>query len=260
MIPVRKLLLISGCLALLAGSTAIPVASAATTTREALFPAIGTYEPSGGVNLHGETVPADIVTINPSGLPRFEVLVQYTNHTSSIQTDNCLLPNGHVKTPDDTWLTVNKKVILKAIDSTCSQEPGYKNVLAPGQTDTYFVAFPLPPALGATVQLSSLFGNSKGGVSRFYTAPFNPYTRTTGLRVVKFRPSSKAAIQLLLDGKDLYLDGKDLANTIKGVKAFGGESISILDANLILPWIGCGNAACVRKLTPSPYLPEISRG
>jgi hypothetical protein len=254
---IRKLVTAAGLTGTLAAIVAATPAVAAPAASAALFPAAGTYSPAATVALATESVQADIVTITPSGLPRFEVIIQYTNDTSSVETDSCVLPNGHVKAPGDTWLTINGKVTLKGTDSTCGEEPGYKDVLAPGQTDTYFVAFPLPPALGASVQLSSLFGNSSGNVSRHYTAPFNPYASTAGLRIVPFRPSPSAVAELVLQGRDLYLDGKDLYDTLKGIGGFGGESISVLDVPLISPWLACSNAACVRSLTPSPYLPEL---
>jgi hypothetical protein len=261
MIPIRRLLLITGCLALLVGgavSTALPA-------NAALFPAIGTYQPSSGqalqvgVPFHGEVVTADIVTINPRGAPRFEIIVQYTNDTSSFQTDDCVLPNGHLKVPSDTRLIINGKVTLKGIDSTCGKQPRYKDVLAPGQTDTYFVAFPLPPALGAIVQVSSLFGTSTGGVARYTSAPFDPYTSTTTLKITKFS-LSPAVVQVLLDAHDLWTDGRDMVNNLSGIEVFGHESITVLDANLLLPWVACpiNNQQCVLNSTPAPYLPVIT--
>lgn len=255
----HRLSLVGACLALIVGGVVAATVPANAAPTE-LFPAIGTYT-DGNVVFGGEYVVADTVTINPGGLPRFEVLVQYTNDSDSLQTDNCVLPNGHLKTPSDTWLTihgVNGTVTLKGIDSTCGDFPRYKDVLAPGQTDTYFVAFPLPPAIGTTIQISSLFSNGNGGVERVYTDSFNPYASTTTLTIYKFQLTA-AALQLLLDARDLWTDGHDLVNNLRGMEVFGHESISVLDAaNLILPWVACGNQECVLHMTPTPYLPEMS--
>jgi hypothetical protein len=251
---IRKIV-IAGAV-LLAGTLATaPAAHAAP----AAFPAIGTYTPSPGVNLDGETVLADIVTITPAGLPRFVVLVQVTNTSSSVQTINCVLPNGHVKTASDSWMRIirgNRRVTLKAVDSTCGEQPGFSDPLAPGQTGTYFVAFPLPPALGTRIQLSSLFGNSSGGVSRYWSNPFDPYAGTTGLQIVQ------APAPPLIDFFHLGEDGWDLATTIHAIEVLGFDGETILDVNLIAPWNACpvGDYTCLQNELPTPYLPLMQNG
>jgi hypothetical protein len=257
---IRKLIIAGGLVALLVGAIATATPAAATTARAALFPAIGTYLPSAGTHMGDETVQADVVTINPSGLPRFEVWLSYTNDTSSVQTLTCALTSGQVKTASDTWLTINGTVTLKGIGSTCSEQPGYKDVLAPGQTGTFFTAFLLPPALGTSVQLSSLFSSSSGSTVRYYTAPFNPYAASTaGLLVVALHGSLGRAIEKILNTRDIYNDGKELWDTIRGAGAFGfEESINILDVQLLDPWEACPDTACViHTLGSHPYVPEL---
>jgi hypothetical protein len=67
---------------------------------------------------------------HPGRAPRFVVLVQVTNTSSSVQTINCVLPNGHVKTASDTWMRIirgNHRVTLKAVDSTCGEQPRFSD-------------------------------------------------------------------------------------------------------------------------------------
>jgi hypothetical protein len=211
------------------------------------------------VNLDGETVLADIVTITPAGLPRFVVLVQVTNTSSSVQTINCVLSNGHVKTASDSWMRIiraNRRVTLKAVDSTCGEQPGFSDPLAPGQTGNYFVAFPLPPALGTRIQLSSLFDNSSGGVSRYWSNPFDLYAGTTGLQIVQ------APVPPLIYFFHLGEDGWDLATTIDAIEVLGFDGETMLDVNLIAPWNACpvGDCTCLQNGPPTPYLPVMQNG
>jgi hypothetical protein len=228
----------------------------APTASAALFPAIGTYNtsPAGVIlptasNAITESILADSVTITRSGLPRFVVFVRVVNDSSSVQSTGCALSNGYVKKASDTWLTINGKTTLKATDSTCSQQPGFKTVLARGQASFYFAAFPLPPGLGTRVRLSSLFGSG----TRYYTAGFNPYGGgSTDLQVIKVTKPR------LLTLGDWATDGWDVARLTNAVENVALDDLTILDVKLLAPWDACTTSACLEHtLHGTPWLPSL---